>query len=44
MCNTKKSRFIRKQEAQGLLSNMTIRRPLSKMSNITRCFTLNAII
>ena len=29
MCGSKKSKFIRKQEAKGLLSNLGIRTPLS---------------
>ena len=29
ICNNKKSRFIKKQEAKGLLSNLGIRTPLS---------------
>ena len=31
ICNNKKSRFIKEQEARGLLSNLGIRRPLSKI-------------
>ena len=31
VCSSKKSRFIRKQEAKGLLSNLGIRTPLSKI-------------
>ena len=31
VCNTKKSRFIKKQESKGLLSNLGIRTPLSKI-------------
>ena len=31
VCNNKKSRFIKKQEAKGLLSNLGIRTPLSKI-------------
>ena len=31
VCNSKKSRFIKKQEAKGLLSNLGIRTPLSKI-------------
>ena len=31
ICNTKKSRFIKKQEAKGLLSNLDIRTPLNKI-------------
>ena len=34
MCGSKKSKFIKKQEAKGLLSNLGIRTPL--------CFVLNA--
>ena len=31
VCNTKKSRFIKKDEAKGLLSNLSIRKLLSKI-------------
>ena len=31
ICDSKKSRFIKKQEAKGLLSNLDIRTPLSKV-------------
>ena len=31
ICNSKKSRFIKKQEAKGLLSNLGIKTPLSKV-------------
>ena len=31
ICNTKKCRFIKKQEAKGLLSNLGIKTPLSKI-------------
>ena len=31
MCVSKKSRFIKNQEAKGLLSNLGIRTPLSKV-------------
>ena len=31
ICNSKKSRFIENQEAKGLLSNLGIRTPLSKV-------------
>ena len=30
-CGSKKSRFIKKQEAKGLLSNLGLRTPLSKV-------------
>ena len=43
VCNTKKSRFIKKQEARGLLSNLGIRTPLSKNFIIGRYLALNAI-
>ena len=32
VCNTKKSRFIKKQEAKGLLSNLGIRTLLSRIT------------
>ena len=31
ICNSKKSKFIKNQEAKGLLSNLVIRTPLSKV-------------
>ena len=31
ICNSKKSRFIKNEEAKGLLSNLGIRIPLSKV-------------
>ena len=31
-CGSKKSRFIKNQEAKGLLSNLGIRTPLSKVT------------
>ena len=31
VCNIKKARFIKSQEAKGLLSNLGIRTPLSKV-------------
>ena len=31
ICNSKKSRFIKKQEAKGLLSELGIKTPLSKI-------------
>ena len=34
----KKSRFIKKQEAQGLLSNLGIKTPLSKIRLLTVLF------
>ena len=31
ICNAKKSKFIKEQEAKGLLSNLAIETPLSKI-------------
>ena len=31
MCKSKKSRFIKDQEAKGLLNNLDVRTPLSKL-------------
>ena len=31
ICDSKRSRFIKKQEAKGLLSNLSVRTPLSKI-------------
>ena len=31
ICNSKKSKFIKNQEVKGLLSNLGIRTPLSKV-------------
>ena len=31
ICSSKKSRFIKNQEAKGLLSNLGVRTPLSKV-------------
>ena len=31
VCGVKKSRFVKEQEAKGLLSNLGIRTPLSKI-------------
>ena len=31
ICNSKKSRFIKNQEAKGLLSNLGVKTPLSKV-------------
>ena len=31
ICGSKKSKFIKKQEAKGLLSNLSIRTPLSNI-------------
>ena len=31
ICSSKKSRFIKNQEAKGLLSNLSVKTPLSKV-------------
>ena len=31
ICNSKKSRFIKEQQAKGLLSNLSIKTPLNKV-------------
>ena len=31
VCGTKKSRFVKEQDAKGLLSNLVIKTPLSKI-------------
>ena len=31
ICNSKKSRFIKNQEGKGLLSNLGVKKPLSKV-------------
>ena len=31
VCRTKKSRFVKEQDAKGLLSNLDIKTPLSKI-------------
>ena len=38
ICNNKKSRFIKEQEARGLLSNLGIRTPLSKIPLLNALF------
>ena len=35
-CGTKKSRLVKDQEAKGLLSNLGIKAPLSKISIVKR--------
>ena len=44
ICNNKKSRFIKEQEARGLLSNLGIRTPLCKIPLLNvlfqTCFAL----
>ena len=34
ICDSKKSRFIKNQEAKGLLSNLGVRTPLSKVPTL----------
>ena len=38
ICNSKKSRFIKNQEAKGLLSNLGIQTPLSKVPVLGNIF------
>ena len=38
VCKIKKSRFVEEQEAKGLLSNLGIKTPLSKMSLLNALF------
>ena len=37
-CRNKKSRFVKEQEAKGLLSNLGIKTPLSKISLLNVLF------
>ena len=37
ICGAKKSKFIKKQEVKGLLSNLGIRTPLSKIPLLGDC-------
>ena len=44
ICDSKKSKFIKKQEAKGLLSNLGIKTPLSKVSLLMMfCFEFNYV-
>ena len=38
VCGIKKSRFVKEQEAKGLLSNLGIKTPLSKIALINVSF------
>ena len=38
VCGTKKSRFVKKQDAKGLLSNLGIKVPLSKITLLNILF------
>ena len=40
VCGNKKSRFMKEQESKGLLSNLGIRMPLSKIPFVRRSFVL----
>ena len=42
-CGTKTSRFIKKQKVKGVLSNLVVKTPLSKVSILRLYFLLNAI-
>ena len=44
ICGSKKSKFIKKQEAKGLLRNLRIRTPLSKFQYWEMfCFECNSV-
>ena len=38
ICGNKKSRFVKKQEAKGILSSLGIKTPLSKTSGLNILF------
>ena len=38
VCRTKKSRFVKEQDAEGLLSNLGIKTPLSKIPSLNVLF------
>ena len=38
VCGIKKSRFVKEQEAMGLLSNLGIKTPLSQISSLNSLF------
>ena len=42
ICDSRKSRFVKNQEAKELLSNLGVRTPLSKVPIIRWYFVLNA--
>ena len=48
LCGIKKSRFVKEQEAKGLLNNLGIRTPLSKIPLLNvfflRCIKMNEIV
>ena len=43
VCKIKKSRFVKEQEAKGLLSNLGIRTPLSKIPLLNVVRLLNVV-
>ena len=43
ICGIKKSRFVKEQEAKGLLSNLEIKTPLSKISLLNVLFWIRYI-
>ena len=43
VCGIKKSRFVKEQDGKGLLSNLGIKTPLSKISLLMFCFECNSI-
>ena len=43
ICGSKKSRLVKNQEAKGLLSNLGVRAPLSKVPILGDIFFLNEI-
>ena len=43
ICGTKKSRFVKEEEAKGLLSNLRIKTPLSKIPLLIFCSECNSI-
>ena len=44
ICGSKKSRFIKNQEAKGLLTNLGVRTPLSKVPILARYFVLMCML
>ena len=40
VCGIKKSRFVKEQEAKGLLSNLGIKTPLSKIPSLNVLFSV----
>ena len=43
MCDSKKSKFIKQQEASGLLSSLGIKTPLNKIPVVSLFFVLIAL-